>query len=118
MYDTARIRQLGCPEGTLVAGCSQVGEADSVVYYDLPQYRPFWAIVQQLDVPFYLHPRALLAKRERVFNGHPWLLGGPWGFSVAASNHALRLMGSGLFDEYPKLKVILGHLGEGLAFQI
>ena len=114
---TRCVRELGfC--GALVAGFSQVGEADSVVYYDLPQYRPFWATVQQLDVPFYLHPRSPLAKREQVYDGHPWLLGSAWGFAVDASNHALRLMGSGLFDEYPKLKVILGHLGEGLSFQI
>ena len=32
--------------------------------------------------------------------------------------HALRLMGSGLFDEYPRLQIILGHMGEGLPFSI
>lgn len=41
-----------------------------------------------------------------------------WGFAVETSIHALRLMASGLFDEYPKLRVILGHLGEGLLFGI
>jgi gamma-resorcylate decarboxylase len=50
--------------------------------------------------------------------GYPWLAGSPWGFAVETSIHALRLMASGLFDEYPKLKVILGHLGEGLPFGI
>ena len=39
-------------------------------------------------------------------------------FAVETSIHALRLMASGLFDEYPKLKMILGHLGEGLPFGI
>ena len=84
----------------------------------LPQYRPFWATVQQLDVPFYLHPRLPLATRQQAYEGHPWLAGSAWGFAVETSIHALRLMGSGLFDEYPKLKVILGHLGEGLPFSI
>jgi 2,3-dihydroxybenzoate decarboxylase len=41
-----------------------------------------------------------------------------WGFTAETSVHALRLMGSGLFDEYPKLKLILGHLGEGLPCNI
>ena len=110
---TRRVKELGfC--GVLVNGFSQVGEADSAVFYDLPQYRPFWATVQGLDVPFYLHPRAPLATRRRAYEGHPWLVGSAWGFAVETSIHALRLMGSGLFDEYPKLKVILGHLGEGL----
>ncbi len=38
-----------------------------------------------------------------------------WEFGLETSIQALRLMGSGLFDEYPKLRVILGHLGEGTA---
>jgi 2,3-dihydroxybenzoate decarboxylase len=104
--------------GALVAGFSQIGEADSAVFYDLPQYRSFWATVQQLDVPFYLHPRVPLATRQQAYEGHPWLVGGAWGFAAETSLHALRLMGSGLFDEYPKLRVILGHLGEGLPFSI
>ena len=114
---TRCVKELGfC--GALVHGFSQIGETDSAVFYDLPQYRPFWATVQQLDVPFYLHPRAPLATRQQAYEGHPWLLGAAWGFAAETSIHALRLMGSGLFDEYPRLKVILGHLGEGLPFSI
>jgi len=114
---TRCVKELGfC--GALVNGFSQIGEVDSAVFYDLPQYRPFWATVQQLDVPFYLHPRAPLASRQQAYEGHPWFVGSAWGFAVETSIHALRLMGSGLFDEYPKLKVILGHLGEGLPFNI
>ena len=114
---TRCVKELGfC--GALVNGFSQIGEADSAVFYDLPQYRAFWATVQQLDVPFYLHPRAPLATRQQAYEGHPWFAGAAWGFAVETSIHALRLMGSGLFDEYPKLIVILGHLGEGLPFGI
>ena len=104
--------------GALVNGFSQVGEADSAAYYDLPQYRPFWATVHELDVPFYLHPRNPLGSREQSYEGYPWLAGSPWGFAVETSIHALRLMASGLFDEYPRLKVILGHLGEGIPLGI
>jgi predicted TIM-barrel fold metal-dependent hydrolase len=111
------IRNLGfC--GALVNGFSQVGEGDSALYYDLPQYRPFWATVQHLDVPFYLHPRDPLLSRQQCYDGYRWLAGSPWGFAVETSIHALRLMASGLFDEYPKLKIVLGHLGEGLSFGI
>ena len=114
---TRCVRDLGfC--GALVNGFSQIGEADSAVFYDLPQYRPFWATVQELDVPFYLHPRDALASRQQSYEGYRWLAGSPWGFAVETSIHALRLMASGLFDEYPKLKVMLGHLGEGLPFGI
>lgn len=111
------VKELGfC--GALVNGFSQIGDAESAVFYDLPQYRPFWATVQELDVPFYLHPRLPLATRQQAYEGHAWLAGSPWGFAVETSIHALRLMGSGLFDEYPRLKIILGHLGEGLPFGI
>jgi len=114
---TRCVKELGLC-GTLVNGFSQVGEADSAVYYDLPQYRAFWATVQDLDVPFYLHPRAPLPSRRQAYEGHPWMVGSAWGFAAETSIHALRLMGSGLFDEYPKLKIILGHLGEGIPFNI
>lgn len=72
--------------------------------------------MQQLDVPFYLHPRTPPASRQ--YEGHAWLAGSPWGFAVETSIHALRLLGSGVFDELPNVQVILGHLGEGLPFGI
>jgi len=63
---TRCVKELGfC--GTLVNGFSQIGQADSAVFYDLPQYRPFWATVQQLDVPFYLR-RFGLGIRGRNFD--------------------------------------------------
>jgi 2,3-dihydroxybenzoate decarboxylase len=114
---TRCVKELGfC--GALVNGFTQLGVADSAVFYDLPQYRPFWATVQQLDVPIYLHPRLPLATRQQAYEGQAWIAGSAWGYAVETSIHALRLMGSGLFDEYPKLRVILGHLGEGLPFGI
>jgi predicted TIM-barrel fold metal-dependent hydrolase len=67
------VKELGLC-GALVNGFSQVGEADSAVYYDLPQYRPFWAAVEQLDVPVYLHPREPLATRLQAYEGHPWFV--------------------------------------------
>jgi gamma-resorcylate decarboxylase len=50
------VRDLGF-KGALVNGFSQMGAPDKIAYYDLPIYRPFWAAVERLDVPFYLHPR-------------------------------------------------------------
>lgn len=104
--------------GAMVNGFTQTGEGDSIAFYDMPQYRDFWAIVQQLNVPFYLHPRSPLTAHDAAYQGHPWLNSSIWGFTAECSIHALRLMGSGLFDDYPKLKLILGHLGEGLPCNI
>lgn len=105
-------------KGALVNGFSQVHEADSAVYYDLPQYWPFWEVVESLDVPFYLHPRDPILSRQQVYEGHPWFLGPSWSFGVETAIHALRLMASGLFDKHPRLNIILGHLGEGLPYSM
>jgi gamma-resorcylate decarboxylase len=110
---TRCVKELGFV-GALVNGFSQMGEARSALYYDLPQYRPFWKTVAALDVPFYLHPRNPLPGDIRAYQGHDWLLGPSWGFHAETAVHALRLIGSGLFDEYPNLQIILGHLGEGI----
>lgn len=100
--------------GALVNGYSHVDVKDSAVYYDFPQYWGFWETVERLDVPIYLHPRNPLPSRQQIFEGHPWFMGPAWAFGVETATHALRLMGCGLFDRYPKLTLILGHLGEGL----
>lgn len=105
-------------KGALVNGFSQVGAADTAVYYDLPQYRPFWAEVERLGAPLYLHPRDQLPSRRHAYQGHPYLVGSPWGFAEETAIHALRLIGSGLFDEYPGLKIVLGHLGERIPYDL
>jgi gamma-resorcylate decarboxylase len=105
-------------KGAMVNGFSQVGDSDTIIYYDDPIYRPFWATVAQLGVPFYLHPRDPLPNRMPIYDGHPWLRGASWAFGVETATHALRLMASGIFDAHPKLTVILGHLGEMLPYNI
>ena len=111
------IKELGFV-GALVNGYSQIGGRDSCIYLDLPQYRTFWAEVEKLDVPVYLHPREPLESQRKPYEGHPWLLGAAWAFGVETATHALRLMCCGLFDEHPRLQIILGHLGEMLPFAI
>jgi predicted TIM-barrel fold metal-dependent hydrolase len=105
-------------KGALVNGFSQIVDAESAIYYDLPQYRDFWGTIASLDVPFYLHPRNPLPSMAQIYDGHPWLLGPVWAFGQETAVHALRLMASGLFDEYPALTVILGHMGEGLPYNM
>ena len=112
---TRAVTELGL-KGALVNGFSQVTTGENVVYYDHPAYAQFWRRVEELDVPFYLHPREPLPSREPIYDGHPWLLGPVWAFAAETAVHALRLMCSGLFDRHPRLTLILGHLGEGLPY--
>lgn len=109
------VKDLGF-KGALVNGFSQVNSRDNAVYYDIKPYWDFWQTVQSLNVPFYLHPRE--PSQLKAYEGHPWLIGPAYGFGAETGLHALRLMGSGLFDQYPALKIILGHLGEALPFTL
>ena len=97
-------------KGALVNGHTQG------VYYDLPEYDPFWAELEKLGVPFYLHPFDAFDV-PHAYSGHPELVGATWGWGVEAGTHALRLLFGGVFDRHPGVKVILGHMGEGLPFQ-
>ncbi|MEE8332495.1 MAG: amidohydrolase family protein [Alphaproteobacteria bacterium] len=105
-------------KGAFVNGFSQVDGADSAIFYDIAEYRPFWACVQDLDVPFYLHPRSPNPNWNPAYRGHPWLMTSAWGFGAETSVHALRLITSGLFDEFPRLRIVLGHLGEGIPYDM
>jgi len=109
------VKDLGF-KGALVNGYTQVGSADNAVYYDGKEYWPFWSLVERLDVPFYLHPRE--PSQLKAYAGHPWLVGPAYGFAAETGLHTLRLIGSGLFDAYPRLTIILGHLGEGLPYNL
>jgi 2,3-dihydroxybenzoate decarboxylase len=86
-------------------------------FLDDRKYWPIFERAQALDVPIYLHPtlpHPLAVKA--YFEGYEELARAGWGFAVDTSCHFLRLVFAGLFDAYPKLKIILGHLGEGLPF--
>ena len=109
------VKDLGF-KGALVNGYSQLDAAENAIYYDAKTYWPFWEAVQALDVPFYLHPRE--PSERKAYAGHPWLVGPAFGFGVETALHALRLMGSGLLDQCPSLRFILGHLGEALPFTL
>lgn len=102
--------------GALVNGYSQVNSTANAVYYDGKPYWDFWSTVESLGVPFYLHPRE--PSERKAYEGHPWLVGPAYGFGAETALHALRLIGSGLFDRFEKLNIILGHLGEALPFML
>lgn len=95
-------------------GCLVNGHSHGV-YYDAPQYDAFWAEAERLGVPFYLHP-INAHQTPYVLQGRPVLHGATWGWGVETGSHALRLLFSGVFDRFPRLKVIIGHMGEALPF--
>jgi predicted TIM-barrel fold metal-dependent hydrolase len=109
------VSQLGF-KGVLINGYTNIGDANTAQYLDEAPVWDFWAGVEALGVPVYLHPRPPLPNQRRVYEGYPVLVDSPWGFGAETAIHTLRLMLSGLFDRFPRLQIILGHMGEGLPF--
>ena len=85
-------------------------------YLDHKKFRVIFERAEKLGVPIYIHPRAPLPSIAGPYLDYPMLVTAMCGFAADVSLHALRLIVCGLFDEYPKLKIILGHLGEGLPY--
>jgi 2,3-dihydroxybenzoate decarboxylase len=88
-------------------------------FLDDKNFWPIFECAEALDVPIYLHPRnPSPAAMKAYFEGYEDLAFAAWGYSMDTGTHFLRIVFSGLFDAYPKLKFILGHMGEGLPFWI
>jgi predicted TIM-barrel fold metal-dependent hydrolase len=92
-------------------------------FLDLKKFWPIYARAEQLDVPIYLHPSlphpaVLDAYYKDYMADYPMLARPAWGYAVETGTQALRLVLSGVFEKHPKLKILLGHLGESLPFQL
>jgi len=94
------------------------------LFLDHPRFTPLFEAAQALDAPIYLHPGPPPdTVRDAYYEGLPRSLGdvlstGGWGWHVETGLHSLRLIASGLFDRVPRLKIIIGHMGENLPFSI
>ena len=91
------------------------------VFFDDKRFWPIFARAQALDVPLYVHPAAphsavVDAYYKDYVKDFPAILNAAWGFTVETATQGIRLVLSGVFDAYPDLKIILGHMGEGLPF--
>jgi predicted TIM-barrel fold metal-dependent hydrolase len=90
-------------------------------FVDEPHFWPIFERAQALDVPIYIHPAfpssvVIEAYYKEYAASYSQLIGPALGFTVEALTQAVRLVISGVFEKYPKLKIILGHLGEGIPF--
>jgi predicted TIM-barrel fold metal-dependent hydrolase len=108
------VRSLGF-RGAMVHGRSQG------LFHDDEPFYPIFERAEALDVPIYLHPgpphpAVSEAYYQDYVEAFPWLTSAAWGYTIDTANQAMRMILSGLFDRFPGLKVILGHLGEGLPF--
>ncbi len=84
-------------------------------YLDLPKYRPILEAAEALSMPIYLHPREPGPSMVTPYLDYG-LYFATWGFSAESGLHAMRLIMSGAFDRHPGLRVVLGHMGEGIPY--
>lgn len=84
-------------------------------YLDHPSLHPFWERAQALDAPIYIHPTDPVVPSPAL-EGYTGLRRATWEWGFETGSHALRLVFGGLFDRFPRAKVILGHLGETLPY--
>jgi 2,3-dihydroxybenzoate decarboxylase len=87
-------------------------------YLDHPSYDALWGELARLNVPLYLHPGSVPVDRWHVIDGRPEIYGATWSWGAETGGHALRVVYSGVFDRHPDARLILGHMGEFLPFQL
>ncbi len=93
------------------------------VFMDDKKFWPIYERAERLDVPVYMHPSlphpAVMDTYYKDYaKDFPMVVRAAWGYTVETATLAIRMVLSGMFDKYPKLKVILGHLGETLPFLV
>ncbi len=84
-------------------------------YLDHPRFFPILEAAEALDACIYIHPRAPSDGLAAPFREYG-LDSAQWGYGIEVSTHAVRMLVSGLFDRFPKLKICIGHMGEGVHF--
>ncbi len=93
-------------------------------YLDDPFFWPILECAEVLQVPIYLHPtQPPQAVIEASYSGFSpevtaMLTRAAWGWHMETAVHVIRLILGGVFDHYPRLQVVIGHLGEGLPFML
>ena len=85
-------------------------------FLDDKKYWPIFEAAAGLGVPVYLHPRDVPPQAAFYFEGYPEIATAACGFTVDTTIHFLRLIFAGVFEAFPTLSFILGHLGEGIPF--
>ncbi len=92
-------------------------------FLDDKKFWPIYERAEKLDVPIYLHPGLPQPDVLKIYYGDyakdfPSFTRAGWGYTVETATLAIRMVLSGVFGKYPRLKVILGHLGETLPFLV
>jgi len=112
-----RVRQQGF-KGALINGHTRGRYLDDQFFW------PILECAEALNVPIYLHPTMPpKAVVDASFGGFsPSVTAvfstSGWGWHIETAIHLLRMILGGVFDRYPHLEIIIGHMGEGIPFML
>ena len=104
------VRDLGM-QGAMINGQT------NGTYLDDDRISPLWERAEAVGAPIYIHPNNP-PDVPYMYQAHSELWGPVWSWTVETGNHALRLIFGGVFDRFPKAKLMLGHMGETLPYQL
>ncbi|MGH7090362.1 MAG: amidohydrolase family protein [Stellaceae bacterium] len=85
-------------------------------YLDDRKFWPIFEAVEAMDVPIYIHPRDPSPQMIKPFEVTGFKIG--WSWAAETGTHVIRLIGNGVFDRFPRLKIVIGHMGEGIPFHL
>ncbi len=105
------VRDLGL-SGALINGHT------NGLYLDHPSLRVVWETAEGLGVPISLHVNDPIPGQWKNLEDFPELLTAAWGWGTEAGTHALRILCSGVFDDFPEASLIMGHLGETVPYAL
>jgi predicted TIM-barrel fold metal-dependent hydrolase len=112
-----RVRQQGF-KGTLINGHTRGRYLDDTFFW------PILECAEALNVPIYLHPTMPLKPvADALYGGFAppvsaMFAAAGWGWHIETAIHLIRMVLGGVFDRYPRLQVVVGHLGEGIPFML
>jgi predicted TIM-barrel fold metal-dependent hydrolase len=111
----AAVKEIERATGSLGLNGIMINSHTNDEYLSERKYWPILEAIEAAGVPLYIHPRApnkLMAAAYRQDN----LEYAIWGYAAETGLHGLRLITGGVFEQFPKLQVVLGHMGEGIPY--
>lgn len=106
--------------GVMLNDFQSAGEdGNTMLFFDQARYDPFWAAAEDLDCPVYVHPRSATPLiHEQMWAERPWLAYSALGYANRVNMHVLGIITSGVLDRFPKVKLLCGHMGEHIPYDM
>lgn len=88
------------------------------MFTDDPALDDVWACANQHKVSLYIHPTETCTDSAVLYIGCPTLNGPTWSWGVDTATYVLRFIFNGIFDRFPDVKLLCGHMGEMIPYNL